>query len=254
ERGAVVPRPATMEARPGLGLRVMVDGLAVLGGSRRFLAAEAIRGDRAVDDEAAAHATGDSGTLVGGGGGRAGRLGLPGGRPPGGGVATLRAGGMRNVIMVWGDHAAPTRVIAEALGVRHYHADLLPEGKAALIRTLRAEGRVVAMVGDGVNDALALQAADVGIAVPGGAEVLGEAAGVVLTRGGLDKVRRALDTARGALGSTEQPLATAATGSMAAVGLASLGLAGPLGAILLTNGAALLAILASWRRRVGPPP
>ena len=95
-------------------------------------------------------------------------------------VQALRARQMRNVILLSGDHAEPSRVIAESLGLRHHYADLLPEDKARLIAELKAEGRVVAMVGDGVNDALALGEADVGIAVPGGAEVATEAADVVL--------------------------------------------------------------------------
>ncbi len=83
-------------------------------------------------------------------------------------VRALRARKMKNVIMLSGDHPEPTRVIAKSLGLRHHYAELLPEDKARLVRELKAEGRVVAMVGDGVNDALALQAADVGMAVPGG--------------------------------------------------------------------------------------
>ena len=111
-------------------------------------------------------------------------------------MRALRARQMRNVIMLSGDHPEPSRVIAETLGLKHHYADLLPEDKARLIREMRAEGRVVAMVGDGVNDALALREADVGIAVHGGAAVAIEVADVVLLRGGLDRVALALDLPR----------------------------------------------------------
>ena len=138
-------------------------------------------------------------------------------------INALRARGMRDVVMVSGDHPEPTRRIADRLSVRRWHAEFLPEDKAALIRALRGEGRVVAMVGDGVNDALALREADVGIAVQGGAEVVTEAAGVVLLRVGLGRGRsrarpRASD--RGHIPPDDQ---IAVRGNLVAVGLASVG-------------------------------
>ena len=92
------------------------------------------------------------------------------------------------------------------------------------------------MVGDGVNDALALDEADVGIAVPGGAEVATEAADVVLLRGGLDRVVRALDLARESIGAVRRTLGIAAQANLAVVGLASFGLARPVTSILLSHG------------------
>ena len=121
-------------------------------------------------------------------------------------VRALRARKMRNVIMLSGDHRESTRVIAESLGLRHYYAELLPEDKARLVRELKAEGRVVAMVGDGVNDALGLQAADVGMAVPGGAAIAAEAADIVLLSGGLDRVVRAIDLSRESIVAVRQTL------------------------------------------------
>ena len=167
-------------------------------------------------------------------------------------VQALRARQMRNVILLSGDHPEPTRVIAESLGLRHHYAELLPEDKARLIRELKAEGRVVAMVGDGVNDALALGEADVGIAVPGGAEVATEAADVVLLRGGLDRVVRALDLARESIDAVRRTLGIAARANLIVVGLASFGFARPVASILLTHGttvaAALLNTSAAGRR------
>src|SRR5204862_5599635 len=132
-------------------------------------------------------------------------------------VRALRARRVRNVIMLSGDHPEPSRVIAETLGLRHHYADLLPEDKARLIRGLRAEGRVVAMVGDGVNDALALDEAHVGIAVPGGAEVATEAADVVLLGGGLDRVVLALDLARESIAGVRRTLGIAARANLLVV-------------------------------------
>src|SRR2546422_10013152 len=101
--------------------------------------------------------------------------------------------------MLSGDHPEPSRVIADSLGLRHHYAELLPEDKARLVRELKAEGRVVAMVGDGVNDALGLQAADVGMAVPGGAAVAAGGAYLILVAGGLDRGGQAVDLARGGI-------------------------------------------------------
>jgi Cu2+-exporting ATPase len=169
-------------------------------------------------------------------------------------VRALRARRMRNVILLSGDHAQPSRVIAESLGLRHHYADLLPEDKARLIATLRADGRVVAMVGDGVNDALALDESDVGIAVPGGAEVATAAADVVLLRGGLDRVVRALDLARGSIGAVRRTLDIASYANMAVVGLASFGLAQPVVSILLSHGATVAAAMVNARRAEAPGP
>ena len=158
-------------------------------------------------------------------------------------VQALRARQMRNVILLSGDHPEPSRVIAESLGLRHHYAELLPEDKARLIRELKAEGRVVAMVGDGVNDALALGEADVGIAVPGGAEVATEAADVVLLRGGLDRVVLALDLARESIAGVRRTLGIAARANLLVVGLASFGFARPVASILLSHGTTVAAAL-----------
>jgi len=155
---------------------------------------------------------------------------------------------MRNVIMLSGDHAEAARVIADSLGLRHHYAELLPEDKARLVRELRAEGRVVAMVGDGVNDALALQAADVGMAVPGGAALAAEAADIVLLSGGLDRVVRALDLARESIVAVRQTLGVAARANLGVVGLASVGLARPLASILLSHGTTVAAALVTAAR------
>ncbi len=198
QSGRAIPVCSGPETRIGLGVAVTVDGDKILVGNRRFLESQSIDLAPAASDEAEAHARGASVTFVAVGARLVGAILLEDAlrADAEGAIQALRARDTRDIVMVSGDHAEPTRFVARQLGVERYHADLLPEDKAALIHALRAQGRAVAMVGDGVNDALALREADVGIAVQGGAEVVTEAASVVLLQGGLEQVVRALDLGR----------------------------------------------------------
>jgi len=259
ERRIVVPTVTETESALGLGIAVRIEDRRVLIGSRRFMEQQHVRLDRGRDDESAAHAVGASPIFVAIDDRLAGMLELQDqlrdDAPDA--VRALRARKMRNVIMLSGDHPEPSRVIADTLGLRHHYAELLPEDKARLVRELKAEGRVVAMVGDGVNDALALRAADVGMAVPGGAAVASEAADIVLLSGGLDRVVRALDLARESIVAVRQTLGVAARANLGVVGLASLGWARPLTSILLSHGTTVAAAVVTAARGAPhphPPP
>jgi Cu+-exporting ATPase len=99
-------------------------------------------------------------------------------------MRALRDAGLR-IVMLTGDNKATARAVAKALGIDDVEADVLPERKAEVVQRLRGEGRRVAMAGDGVNDAPALAAADVGIAMGTGTDVAIESAGITLLRGDL---------------------------------------------------------------------
>jgi Cu+-exporting ATPase len=99
-------------------------------------------------------------------------------------VRTLKAEGVR-VVMLTGDNRATAEAVARKLGIEEIEAEVLPEDKAKVVEGLRKEGRIVAMAGDGVNDAPALAAADVGIAMGTGTDVAIESAGVTLLGGDL---------------------------------------------------------------------
>jgi Cu+-exporting ATPase len=105
-------------------------------------------------------------------------------------LAALRAAGLR-IVMVTGDHRRTAEAVARKLAIDHVEAEVLPEQKSQVVRTLQNEGRRVAMAGDGVNDAPALAQADVGIAMGTGTDVAIESAGVTLVQGDLRGIVRA---------------------------------------------------------------
>ena len=105
-------------------------------------------------------------------------------------ISALKAGGIR-IVMLTGDNATTARAVAEKLGITDVEADVLPQDKAEVVERFRQQGHVVAMAGDGVNDAPALAAADVGIAMGAGTDVAMESAGVTLLKGDLNGIVRA---------------------------------------------------------------
>jgi Cu+-exporting ATPase len=120
-------------------------------------------------------------------------------------IAGLRADGLRIVVLT-GDNAATARAVTDALGIDDLQAEVSPADKAAVIERLRAEGRVVAMAGDGINDAPALAAAHVGIAMGTGTDVAIEAADITLVKGDLRAILRARSLARATMRNIRQNL------------------------------------------------
>ena len=120
-------------------------------------------------------------------------------------IRALHASGLK-IVMATGDNARTARAVAEHLGIDEVRADLLPEAKQKLIEDLRAQGAKIAMAGDGVNDAPALAAADVGIAMGTGADVAMESAGITLVKGDLNGIVRARTLARATIRNIKQNL------------------------------------------------
>ncbi len=120
-------------------------------------------------------------------------------------LQALRAAGVR-IIMVTGDHAATASAIAHKLGITEVEAEVLPQRKHEIVERLQAGGGVVAMAGDGINDAPALAAADVGIAMGTGTDVALESAGVTLVKGELSGIVRALRLSRATMRNIRQNL------------------------------------------------
>jgi Cu+-exporting ATPase len=123
-------------------------------------------------------------------------------------LASLRADGIR-IIMLTGDNRTTAAAVAAKLGIVDIEAEVLPEQKNAIVRRLRAEGRVVAMAGDGVNDAPALAEADVGVAMGTGTDVAMQSAGVTLVKGDLAGIARARALSRATMRNIRQNLVLA---------------------------------------------
>jgi Cu+-exporting ATPase len=107
-----------------------------------------------------------------------------------GALEVLREEGLR-IVMLTGDNRTTALAVAKKVGIDEIHAEVLPEQKNEVIRRLQAEGRTVAMAGDGINDAPALAQADIGIAMGTGADVAMESAGITLVKGDLSGLVRA---------------------------------------------------------------
>ena len=122
-----------------------------------------------------------------------------------GAIAALKAAGIR-VVMLTGDNRTTAQAVAAKLGIEDVEAEVLPEDKSKVVERFRAQGRVVAMAGDGVNDAPALAAADVGIAMGTGTDVAMESAGVTLLRGDLNGIVRARRLSEATMANIRQNL------------------------------------------------
>ncbi|MFZ5958907.1 heavy metal translocating P-type ATPase [Pseudomonas knackmussii] len=148
---------------------------------------------------------------------------------PGAGEAihALRERGITSRLIT-GDNRGSARLVADALGLDEVHAEVLPADKAAVVAQMKQGGAVVAMVGDGINDAPALAAADVGIAMGGGTDVAMHAAGITLMRGDPRLVPAALDIARRTYAKIRQNLFWAFVYNLVGVPLAALGLLNPM--------------------------
>ena len=142
-------------------------------------------------------------------------------------VAALKQIGLRVVIMT-GDNERAARAVAASVGIDEVHAGALPEQKLELVRSLQAEGLRVAMVGDGVNDAPALAAADVGIAMSTGTDVAMEAGDITLLNGDVSKIAEAIALSRSTLATIRQNLIWAFGYNVLAIPVAALGLLNPL--------------------------
>jgi len=169
-------------------------------------------------------------------------------------VDRLKDNGRRRIVLLSGDNPEVVRNLARSVGIYEAMGGLLPHEKAEYIKRLQADGNVVAMVGDGINDAPALVAADVGISIAGSTDIAIETADVVLLEGGLVRLEKAFRIADRAITSVRQNLAIIVVPNAIAIALGALGLIGPPLAAIINNGATILAVLAGTAPLLKMPP
>jgi Cu2+-exporting ATPase len=258
-KGIRRPPVRNFQAQAGLGVRGQIDGRVVQVGGPRLISALGVALPARL--ETAARHWGDEGKTV--------VYLVQDGQPVGAialadvirpesseAVADLKALGLR-VAMLTGDSARVARWVANELGIDEYFAEVLPADKAAKIREIRARGCRVAMVGDGVNDAPALLAADVGIAIGAGTHVAIESAGIILIRNDPRDVVRIIRLSRASYRKMVENLLWAVGYNVVALPLAAgvLASAGILltpaiGAVLMSASTIIVALNAQLLRRL----
>ncbi|MEJ6788293.1 heavy metal translocating P-type ATPase [Brevundimonas sp. BR2-1] len=245
ERKLVLSEASEFDSPVGRGVAGVVDGRRVALGNGRYLKELGVDAAAAeVEAEGLRH-DGATAIFVAVDGVAAGVLGIADPVKPttAQAIRDLQAAGMR-LVMMTGDNRTTAEAVARGLGIDDVQAEVLPQDKAAVVERLRAEGRIVAMAGDGVNDAPALAAADVGVAMGAGSDVAIESAGVTLLGGDLQGLVRARKLSRAVMGNIRQNLVFAFGYNALGIPIAA-GLLYPVSGQLLSPALAALAMALS---------
>ncbi|WP_336644904.1 heavy metal translocating P-type ATPase [Microbacterium sp. USHLN186] len=228
--GEGLPEVEAFQNIAGRGVTGIVEGHAVIAGRRSLLVDWAIHpSQQLLAAQAEAEAAGQTAILVAWDGAAKGVIVVADELKPTSAeaVAALTRLGLTPILLT-GDNAAAAHHVARQVGIDEVIADVLPADKVAVVARLQAEGRVVAMVGDGVNDAAALAQADLGLAMGTGTDVAIEASDITLVRGDLRAAADAIRLARRTLGTIKGNLFWAFAYNVAAIPLAALGLLNPM--------------------------
>ncbi len=222
ERKIALPEPTQFDAAPGKGVVGRVEGRIVVVGSSMFLVQNGVDTAPFGGEAAALGAEGATAIFAAIDGRLAGLLGIADRikQTTPAALDALRAENIR-IVMLTGDNRATAKAIGAKLGLAEIEAGILPGDKARIVERLRKEGRVVAMAGDGINDAPALAAADVGIAMGAGADVAIESAGMTLLTGDLAALVKARRLSRATMRNIRQNLFFAFAYNAAGVPLAA---------------------------------
>ncbi|PPQ46807.1 copper-translocating P-type ATPase [Paenibacillus peoriae] len=229
DRGIELVGPTDFENIPGYGVKAHVEGKQVLAGTRRLMSREGI----AIDDSAEQHmneleSAGKTAMLVAVDGAYAGLVAVADTIKETSREAITRLRGMNiEVIMITGDNERTARAVAAEAGIERVLAEVLPEGKAEEVKRLQEQGMIVAMVGDGINDAPALATANIGMAMGTGTDVAMEAADITLMRGNLNSIPDAIEMSRRTMTNIRQNLFWALGYNVIGIPIAALGFLAP---------------------------
>jgi Cu+-exporting ATPase len=206
-RGIAIATPGDFESVAGRGIRATVEGQVVLAGTADWLEQGGVDPSGLLADAAELAETGATAVLVAVDSRAAGVMAIADPIKPGApaAIATLKKMGL-DVVLLTGDNRRTALSIAKQAGIGTVRAGLLPDGKAEAVRAFQADGHVVAMVGDGINDAPALAQADVGMAIGTGTDIAIESGDIVLMGGDLAGVAAAMKLSRATIRNIAQNL------------------------------------------------
>lgn len=227
-KGITLTATEHFEAIPGYGIRAMIEGKEVLVGTRKLLQRENIPFGKATETMEQLESEGKTAMLIAIDKRYAGIVAVADTikETSKEAITKLKQLGIE-VIMITGDNKRTAQAIANEVGIDHVLAEVLPEGKAEEVKKLQAQGKKVAMVGDGINDAPALATADVGIAIGTGTDIAMEAADVTLMRGELTSIADAIFISRKTMANIKQNLFWALGYNTLGIPIAAIGLLAP---------------------------
>lgn len=228
EKGIALKDVSEFEAIPGFGIRAIVDEKELLVGTRKLMNKYNIQISGALAKMEELERTGKTAMLAAINGEYAGTVAVADTikETSKSAISRLKAMGL-DVIMITGDNQQTALAIAAQSGIDHVIAEVLPEGKADEIKKLQAEGKKVAMVGDGINDAPALAVADIGMAIGTGTDVAMEAADITLIRGDLNSIADAIFMSKKTITNIKQNLFWALAYNSLGIPIAALGFLAP---------------------------
>ena len=206
-RGIQLGKVEDFESVTGMGVKGVVDGRRVRLGNEKLMQDESVLSETLLRQAAHHRSDGETVMFVTVDGKPSGLLGVadPVKHTTAEALELLREAGI-DVVMLTGDNRRTAEVIARKLGIDKVHAQVLPEDKHRIVRELQEQGHIVAMAGDGINDAPALAQADVGVAMGTGTDVAMQSAGVTLVKGDLRGIARAQRLSRAVMGNIRQNL------------------------------------------------
>lgn len=228
EKNIQLPEPTDFEALPGYGIRANINGRELLVGTRKLMAKHKIQIENAEEKMSQLESEGKTAMLIAIDGKYSGLVAVADTvkETSKKAIDRLKKMGLE-VIMITGDNYRTAQAIAEQVGIEHVRAEVLPEQKAEEVKKLREQGKKVAMVGDGINDAPALAMADIGMAIGTGTDVAMEAADVTLMRGDLKGIADAILMSKKTMRNIKQNLFWAFLYNTAAIPVAAVGLLAP---------------------------